>query len=383
MTGLVALTVTAATAVFLTGAEHLWRRAGRGRVVRARHVGLWLGGVAVILIALLSPIDRLGHELFWVHMVQHMLLVLLAPVLLVASRPGLPLAHALPDRWRTALPRVRSDSPSLLGIVFTVHLAVVLLWHVPVAYQAALAVPLVHALEHATMLGAGLLLWAVLLRRDPRGRTAGLAALTAAATGMGTGVIGVVVVFAQSPVYPWYAATAPAHGLTGVEDQVLAGVVMWSGGGLAYLAATCVLLARWLCAMDRPSRRTVPPAVGWLLVAVVLGACTLGGCTTRGTPQPTAEVLGDREAGRELTLSFGCVTCHDIPGLRAPSGQVGPSLEGFANRRTIAGAIPNTQENLVAWILDPQAILPGNVMPDVGLDEQQARAVAAYLSTLE
>lgn len=380
MTALVALAVTAAMGVYLRGAEQLWRRAGRGRVVRTRHVAAWLAGLSVILLAVLSPLDRLAHQLFWVHMVQHMLLVLVAPVLLVIARPGLPLVHALPDRYRTRLPRMRVASPAWLAIAWLVHVVVVLGWHAPGAYQAALAAPLLHGVEHVAMVAAGMLLWAVLLRRDPRGRTAGLAALAAATTGMATGAVGVVLVFVQTPAYPWYAATAPAHGLSAIEDQVLAGMVMWAAGGLAYTAATCVLLARWLRALDRISRPvTAAGTLGWLLV---LGLA-VGACTTRGTPQPTAEVLGDRAAGRQIVQDHGCITCHDIPGLRARSGQVGPSLEGFANRRIIAGVLPNTQENLVRWVLDPQAVLPGNVMPDVGLSAEQARAVAAYLATLD
>ena len=80
---------------------------------------------------------------------------------------------------------------------------------------------------------------------------------------------------------------------------------------------------------------------------------------------------------------FGCGGCHTVPGVNGASGMVGPPLGSWSRRSYIAGNLANTPENLVRWIMDPHAIEPGTAMPDVGLDEQQARDVAAYLYTLQ
>lgn len=80
---------------------------------------------------------------------------------------------------------------------------------------------------------------------------------------------------------------------------------------------------------------------------------------------------------------FGCGGCHTIPGVDGASGMVGPPLASWSRRSYIAGNLPNTPENLIRWVMDPHVVEPGTAMPDVGLEEQQARDVAAYLYTLQ
>jgi cytochrome c1 len=79
----------------------------------------------------------------------------------------------------------------------------------------------------------------------------------------------------------------------------------------------------------------------------------------------------------------GCGACHFIPGIEDAEGGVGPPLEGFAERKLIAGVLANNEGNLVRWLLDPDAVKSETAMPDVGLTEQQARDVAAYLYSLD
>lgn len=88
---------------------------------------------------------------------------------------------------------------------------------------------------------------------------------------------------------------------------------------------------------------------------------------------------GDPHRGAARIQAYGCAGCHSIPGISGPQGDVGPSLNGLASRRTIAGAVPNTVAGLTAWIRDPQAVTPGTVMPDLGVDARDARDIAAYL----
>jgi cytochrome c2 len=81
----------------------------------------------------------------------------------------------------------------------------------------------------------------------------------------------------------------------------------------------------------------------------------------------------------ELIEAYGCGACHTIPGIQDATADVGPSLSGMSQRATIAGVLPNTPKNLVHWLMEPQQVSPGTIMPDLGLGEPQARDIAAYL----
>jgi cytochrome c2 len=89
-----------------------------------------------------------------------------------------------------------------------------------------------------------------------------------------------------------------------------------------------------------------------------------------------------REQGARALRQYACNGCHTIPGLTGSDTQVGPPLEGLARRAMIAGRLPNTEENLVRWIRSPHSAKPGSAMPDMGVTEEHARQMAAYLSTL-
>ena len=91
---------------------------------------------------------------------------------------------------------------------------------------------------------------------------------------------------------------------------------------------------------------------------------------------------GDPDRGRETIRKNGCSTCHIIPGISEAKGLVGPPLDRFADRVYVGGVLPNTPDNLVAWIIDPPSIDPLTAMPPSGVDEAEARDIAAYLYTL-
>lgn len=110
------------------------------------------------------------------------------------------------------------------------------------------------------------------------------------------------------------------------------------------------------------------------VVVTVSAAC--------GSEQPPREADGDPARGAELISSQGCGSCHRVPGVAGADGRVGPPLDGFAERTYVAGELTNSFDNLVKWIMDPQEIEPGSAMPDLGVDEEQARDLAAYLYTL-
>jgi cytochrome c len=115
------------------------------------------------------------------------------------------------------------------------------------------------------------------------------------------------------------------------------------------------------------------------VIAIILAAAAVlagSGCGSEsGTPVPG----GSPGRGAALIVTFGCGACHTISGIDNATGEVGPSLSGFAQRRTIAGRLSNTPNNLIRWIEGPQQIDPGNIMPDLGVSPQAARDIAAYL----
>lgn len=118
-------------------------------------------------------------------------------------------------------------------------------------------------------------------------------------------------------------------------------------------------------------------------VAAALLALAMSGCS-QGSVRPRHEVEGgDVERGRIRIGAYGCGSCHDIPGVPGANATVGPPLDAYAERAYIAGNLPNRPDQLVRWIMNPQAIEPGTAMPDLGVKEQDARDIAAYLYSLQ
>ena len=105
-------------------------------------------------------------------------------------------------------------------------------------------------------------------------------------------------------------------------------------------------------------------------------ASALAGC---GQTRPAPGVQGDPERGMLALTQHACQSCHIVPGLAGSKVYVGRPLDDLAERRYIAGKVPNTQDNLVRWIMDPQAIDPGNAMPAMGVSERDAIDISAYL----
>jgi cytochrome c2 len=112
------------------------------------------------------------------------------------------------------------------------------------------------------------------------------------------------------------------------------------------------------------------------LVGIALGA----GCGSIGSSGHARAVPGgSADRGADLINSYGCGACHTIGGIDGANGQVGPALNNLSGRIYIAGRLPNNPRNLIRWIRYPQQIYPGNVMPDLGISDHDARDIAAYL----
>ena len=112
-----------------------------------------------------------------------------------------------------------------------------------------------------------------------------------------------------------------------------------------------------------------------LVVAALVLTATGCGATATHISVPG----GDQDRGAQLVGSFGCGACHTISGIDGADGKIGPPLVDLADRRLIAGRLPNTLPNLLRWLEHPQQVAPGTVMPDLGIEEPQARDLAAYL----
>lgn len=112
----------------------------------------------------------------------------------------------------------------------------------------------------------------------------------------------------------------------------------------------------------------------WLTLGALLIACA--------PPVGTVVVGGDRSRGQQSLALMGCGGCHAIPGVQGARGIVGPPLSDVARRTMIAGEIPNSPENMIRWIRNPQEIEPGTAMPNLHVSEQSARDMAAYLYSL-
>lgn len=226
-----------------------WRRRPSTRGWEA--VAFWAGWT-LLAISLVSPLHRLGGALLWAHMAQHELLMVAAAPFLVLGRPLLVSLRGLPSRAQRAagtwLARLRPLARMLarLEVAWTLHAVAVLAWHAPSLYGRTVGSELIHSLQHASFLGTALLFWwSVLTEARLHGRQGG-ALLSLFSTMIYTGGLGALLTVAPRPWYPEYGAAAPLWGLTPLEDQQLAGLIMWVPASLSYLVATLWLTAVWL-----------------------------------------------------------------------------------------------------------------------------------------
>lgn len=124
-------------------------------------------------------------------------------------------------------------------------------------------------------------------------------------------------------------------------------------------------------------------ALGLLSTAMVGWDLARRGLHRYPAPRAFDVPAGDAARGRAVILEFGCGACHVVPGIREATGRVGPQLIDFRSQIYIAGFLPNTPENLVEWIYDPQRLDPRTAMPTLGMSEPQARDAAAYLYSVQ
>ena len=207
------------------------------------HTAAFLAGCVAVGIALASPLDELAESRLSAHMIQHEILMVIAAPLLALGRAHWVILNLLarrPKNVAAKLFRFARCNPLTACIL---HGVAIWLWHVPTFYQAALAHPFLHALQHASFLGTALLFWWSVLDRSAG---YGLAAFYVFGTSLHTGILGALLFFSPRLWYPIYGLGGAA-----LEDQQLAGLIMWIPGGFVLAATALLLISYWLAETER------------------------------------------------------------------------------------------------------------------------------------
>jgi cytochrome c oxidase assembly factor CtaG/cytochrome c2 len=375
--------------LYARGMARLRVRSGRRAAARRREAAAFCAGWIALAVALVSPLHPLGEALLSAHMAQHELLMVVAAPLLVLGRPLVVTLWGLPARWRRVFGgwigalRPLWRALSRLEVAWLLHALAIVGWHLPGLYQRTVDSDLIHGLQHTSFLLTALLFWwSVLPGAALRGRQ-GAAIMSLFGTMVYTGGLGALLTLGSVPWYPAYGEAAPLWGLTPLEDQQLAGLIMWVPGGASYLLATVWLVVDWLRSSEvqavRTERARARAAAAVLLLLLLLPGCERPRALSS---EAAAQVVGgDPERGGLAFRRYGCGSCHSIGGVPGAAGLVGPPLGGIGARAYVAGVLTNTPENLTRWIQSPTEVDSLTAMPDLGVTAADARDIAAWLYT--
>jgi putative membrane protein len=373
----------------------------RSRIFGVLRIASFAIGIATLFLALISPFDALDDQLFSAHMAQHLLLMMVAAPLLVWGRPAIAFLWAFPMPARRMIGRVwvggglhRGVHALMSPLVVWLLCSVVLwFWHLPGPYGWALANEGVHTLEHFCFFITALMFWSLVI--EPFGRRRldyGSTIIFVATLGVQNGLLGALLTLAGHPFYAAHLSTTETWGLTPLEDQQLAGIIMWIPASLIHLTTLGVLFVAWMRNAEREATRIVSTrakmssaraALRYGIVVTALMTLGLSGCDRHRAASAWAMSGAHAERAPALMQQYGCAACHTIPGVSTARGQVGPSLAQFGRRAYIAGVLRNEPGNLVKWLRVPQSVVPGNAMPNTGVTDADARDIAAYLYTLQ
>ena len=237
--------------LYMIGTVQLWSRAGIGRGVRIWQALCFASGWLLLVLALVTPLHWLGERLFVAHMIEHEILMTAAAPLLIVGRP-VAMLWAFPGRVRSRIGGW-GQSPWIarawlwLTTPLTatmLHAVALWIWHAPGLYEAALADPWIHWLQHLSFFVTALLFWRALLMG--RERTYGASVFYLFITSLHTGFLGILLAFFRKPIYPIQTSQAAEWGLTPLEDQQLAGLFMWIPAGMVYAGAALILAGLWI-----------------------------------------------------------------------------------------------------------------------------------------
>lgn len=238
-----------------------------------RAIAFWLGLLSILL-ALQSPIEILARQLFWMHMVQHLLLMVVAAPLLALAAPWTRLWRALPLGVRRSVARPLFLHPRLAalrwiyrqvarpGVIWVLSTANLWLWHLPPLYDLTLRNHLVHHLEHGLFLGLGLAFWAHVFDQHPFHAPLGTLARAsyvffAMVQSWG---LAATLSFATGPFYAYAQLPSRPGGISALTDQQLGGGMMWVPGAITYSIVFVALLFQWLAEEDSRAQMQVTGA---------------------------------------------------------------------------------------------------------------------------
>lgn len=258
-------TVTAGVALACAAYLWAWRRARRPGMPHPPGYGrlaLFSGSMLTLVAALISPVDSISDDVMFMHMVQHVLLLDVVPVMFILS-----LTKGLMRPVTRRLTRIEERSGFIAHPVFAVfmYIGMMGLWHIPRMYDLALAHENVHYLEHICFLVAGSLYWWHLLS-PIRARMAmeGMWPIVyMAVTKFFVGMLGIILVFAPHALYPWYETHPHYWGLTARTDQSLAGVVMALEQSIIMGTALVYIVYRMLNDSEREAQRQERHDAAW------------------------------------------------------------------------------------------------------------------------
>lgn len=238
------------TGAYLYAIGPLRKRVDWAGAVEQRQIVYFVAGVVVLVIALMSPIDEAGDTyLFGVHMIQHMLLAVIVPPLLLLGIPDW-LGHPIATR-----PLLRRAARWIAHpvVAFGVFNADLWLWHAPALYDLTLANENVHVLEHLTFVVLGMWFWLPILGpRTAFPRVADAVGVVYLFLGCQPMVVlGALLTFAANPFYLPYVSAPRMWGLSPLQDQQLGGLIMWLPTNIPYLIALSLLFFRWVGAQDK------------------------------------------------------------------------------------------------------------------------------------
>jgi cytochrome c oxidase assembly factor CtaG len=253
----------AAAAVYLVGWAALARRMPE-RFGAARPAA-FAGGLVALLLAVCSPVDALGRQLLQAHMIQHLMLMVVAPPLLWLGAPVAPLLLGLPRPARRVVAALLAARPArammrALGdprVAWLLFSAAFWLWHLPALYELALRSDAWHHVEHACFFATALAFWRPVISAWPARRAWpewAMILYLLLAEAQNT-VLSAILTFSDRVIYPFYAGSGQLEGLSALDDQALAGVIMWVPGSLAF-----ALPVLWLLISVLTSPPTARPA---------------------------------------------------------------------------------------------------------------------------
>jgi cytochrome c oxidase assembly factor CtaG len=248
------------------------QQSSHSRLATGWKLAAYWGGLVIVAVALMSPVDILSSQLFFMHMIQHLLLTMIAVPLLLIGNPFPVLVWGLPKRARRSVGGLLNERSTVRrvfakvtspGIAWMLYVCALIGWHDPQLYDLALRNQFVHDLQHLTFFVTTSLLWWHILGVAPRfhrSLTVGQRIVYTISVVPVNMIIGVVIAFSTSPIYKYYLDVPRLLGLSVLEDQMIAGILMWIPGSEMFFWVGLIVLTQ---IVNAEAKKPVDPAPVW------------------------------------------------------------------------------------------------------------------------